>query len=101
MRWGKKIGPHTAELVTTILASRRHPEQTYRTLFGIFRLEKSYPGRLENAARRALHIGATSYRSLESILKNGLDKAPVPKPQSQSAPVLHTNIRGSGYYQNH
>lgn len=101
IRWGRTIGPHTGELVTAILASRRHPEQTYRTLFGIFRLDKSYPGRLENASRRALSIGATSYRSLESILKNGLDKTPATTPKSQPAPVLHANIRGAGYYQNH
>lgn len=101
VRWGNSIGPHTGELVSTILAARRHPEQAFRTLFGILRLDKSYPGRLENACRRALHIGATSYRSVESILKNGLDSHPVPKPPSQSAPVQHGNIRGAGYYQDH
>lgn len=100
VRWASGIGPHTAELVSAILAQRRHPEQAFRTLFGILRLDKSYPGRLENASRRALHIGATSYRSVESILKNGLDRHPVPKPPSQSAPVRHDNIRGAGYYQN-
>ena len=101
VRWGKKIGPNAGELVTIILAARRHPEQAYRTLFGIFRLDKSYPDRLENACCRALHIGATSYRSVESILKNGLDRQPVPEPQSQSSPVQHNNIRGADYYQNH
>jgi len=100
IRWGNSIGPHTGELVSVILATRRHPEQAYRTLFGIFRLEKTYPGRLENACQRALHIGATSYRSVESILKNGLDRQPVPKPQSNSVQVQHNNIRGASYYQN-
>lgn len=97
--WGNRIGPHTGKLVTVILARRRHPEQAFRTLFGIFRLDKSYPGRLEGACHRAMHIGATSYRSLESILKNGLDKNPIPKPQSQHIQVQHGNIRGADYYQ--
>lgn len=101
IRWANDIGPYTGKLATTILASRRHPEQTYRTLFGILRLDKSYPGRLENACRRALHIGSTSYRSVESILKNGLDRQPVPTPPCQSAPVQHDNIRGADYYQDH
>lgn len=100
-RWGNTIGPHTGELVSIILTSRRHPEQAYRTLFGILRLDKSYPGRLDNACRRALHIGTTSFRSVESILKNGLDRQPVHKPKPQPPKILHHNIRGANYYKNH
>mgnify|MGYP001418027260 CR=1 FL=1 len=45
------------------------------------RLGKRYGAeRLEAACRRALALGACSYKSLESILKQGLDAQPVPPP---------------------
>ena len=100
VNWATKIGPQTAQLTETILSSRAHPQQAYRTLFGILRLGKSYTeARLEAACGRALAIGSTSYRSVESILKNGLDAKPL-QEQETSTPIQHQNIRGSKYYQN-
>ena len=62
------------------------------------RLAKSYgDARLEAAARRALAIGANSYRSIESILNHRLDEHP-PEPIEPAAPIEHHNIRGSDYY---
>jgi transposase len=100
LRWAKKIGPHTVILTEKILAARAHPQQAYRSLLGIFRLGTSYTDqRLEAACSRALVIGATSFRSIESILKNGLDSKPVPSNHdNQTDPVQHQNIRGSAYY---
>src|SRR5262249_21232018 len=72
--WAADSGAATAQLVETILASRPHPQQGFRSCLGILRLGKSYGAeRLEAACRRALTIGACSYKSIESILKNGLD----------------------------
>ena len=51
----------------------------------------------EGAARRALAIGANSYRSIESILNHRLDEHP-PEPIEPAAPIEHHNIRGSHYY---
>lgn len=100
LRWAEKIGPHTARLTKSILESRSYPQQAYRTLLGILRLGKSYnEERLEAACKRALYIGATSYRSVESILKNGLDHKPLSAETEQAQPVRHHNIRGSRYYQ--
>ncbi len=98
------FGESTAELTQRIISSRAHPEQGYRTCLGILRLGKVYGReRLEAAAERALGINALSYRSLESILKNGLDRQVLPTPESNepssATPVLeHENIRGSHYY---
>lgn len=100
LRWSEKIGPQTNGLVRCILASRPHPQQAYRTILGIMRLGKSYSNqRLEAACNRALYIGSSSYRSVESILKNGLDSKPLPTTPSPVMPVKHQNIRGSQYYQ--
>ena len=79
-RWAEDIGPNTGALITTVLGSRRHPQQAFRSCLGILRLAKSYgDARLEAAARRALAIGANSYRSIESILNHRLDEHP-PEP---------------------
>lgn len=99
VRWAEKIGPHTVKLAEQVFASRVHPQQAYRSLLGIMRLGKSYTEpRLESACARALAIGSVSFRSVESILKNGLDTKPLPEHDACSRPITHDNIRGSQYY---
>lgn len=99
IRWAAKIGPQTKVLTETLLVQRAHPQQAYRTLLGILRLGKAYgEQRLEAACDRALHINALSYRSIESILKSGLDQKPLGKKEDDRTPIQHTNIRGAGYY---
>ncbi len=98
-RWAAKSGPATAELIALVMASRAHPQQGYRTCLGILRLGESHGAdRLEAASRRALAIGATSYRSMASILQKGLDSRPLPAREATEAPLMHENIRGAGYY---
>ena len=96
---GQQVGPSTGQLVEAILAAKRHPEQGYRSCLGILRLAKTYPPeRLEAAARRCLRARAYNFQSMDSILKNQLDRLPLPgDPPVQSA-VDHDNIRGSGYF---
>lgn len=99
--WAEKTGPQTAALVKGVMESRPHPEQGYRTCLGIMRLGKRYgERRLEAACHRALSVRALSYRSVESILKNGLDQKPL--PDHSARPVdrrHHDNLRGPDYYQ--
>lgn len=96
--WAGKIGISTQALVIQLLESRRYPEQAYRTCLGILRLGKRFSDeRLERACERALRAGATSYRSVESILKNGLDREPI-EPATEPTPIAHNNIRGQNYY---
>jgi hypothetical protein len=98
-RWARKIGPFCATLISAIIDSRPLPQQGFRSALGILRLEKDYGDlRLETACRRALEIGATSYSSLQSILKRGIDQTPLPEPSSSSEIGGHENIRGAGYY---
>ena len=99
-RWAAKIGPQTLQLAEAVLAARPYPQQAYRSLLGILRLAKSYTDqRLEAACQRALAIGTTSYRSIESILKNNLDRKPLLEDNEPTCPVEHQNIRGSRYYE--
>ena len=100
VRWAEKTGPATAELVAAILAARAHPQQGYRSALGIMRLGKAYgDARLEAACRRALLLGARSFKSVQSILKRHLDQQPLPSTDERSAePIAHPNIRGADYY---
>lgn len=98
-QWAEKIGVATTQVVTTILTSRRHPQQGYRACLGILRLAKAYSAeRLEAACERALTLGTCRYKSIESILKNHLDSQPVQQTTAQQLPQQHDNIRGPGYY---
>ena len=98
-RWAAKIGPQTALLAETLLAQRAYPQQAYRTLLGILRLVKVYgEQRLEAACERALHFNTLSYRSMESILKNGLDQRLPADKSDDGNPLQHSNIRGADYY---
>lgn len=99
IRWAAKTGGHTARLIEKILTSRPHPQQGFRPCLGIMRLAKRYgDDRLEAACERALHIRSYSYKSVESILKNGLDQQPLPQPQSRQLPLEHHNVRGAKYF---
>jgi transposase len=98
INWAKEHGPNISELVQTIMKTKAHPEQGYRSCLGIIRLEKQYPvERLEAAAKRALVSHAYSYKSIKSILENGLDSVPLEKP-AETTPITHANLRGSSYY---
>jgi transposase len=102
IHWASTLGPKTAELVEAILTERRHPEQGYRSCLGILRLERVYgKQRLEAACTRAVAVRARSYRHVDSILKNGLDRVPLPDVSAPAEPQLplHENIRGGTYYQ--
>ena len=102
VRWVGKAGEATAELAERIIASRPHPEQGFRACMGIKRLGETYgTERLEAACRRALAIQSPSYRSVKSILENGLDQKPLATPSSAPPPIEHENVRGADYYQRH
>ena len=98
--WAQTIGPATAALVEAILVDRPHPEQGYRSCLGILRLAKRYtPTRVEAACARAGSVAARSYRHVDSILKHGLDRSPVPEaPPALALPLTHEHVRGADYY---
>ena len=75
-----------------------HPEQGFRSCLGILRLGKRYGEvRLEAACNRALRVRARSYRHVESILKNGLDRVATTDEQTTLS-LTHENVRGRDYY---
>jgi transposase len=96
--WAQTVGPNCARVVEQILKDRPHPEQGYRSCLGIMRLGKAFgPQRVESACVRALHFGACSYASINSILKSKLDTQALEQELPLTSP-LHDNLRGSPYY---
>ncbi|MBO0756203.1 MAG: transposase, partial [Bradyrhizobiaceae bacterium] len=97
-RQADQTGPHTSALVEIIMRERTHPEQGFRSCLGILRLAKSYGReRLEAACSRAVEIGARSYTSVLSILKNNLDRKR-PATSADGPAIAHDNIRGPTYF---
>ena len=89
----------TGAFVSAILAGRTHPAQGFRSCLGVLRLGDRYGSeRLEAACARALAAGAIGYRSVDSILRNGLDRAPLPSAAPTRPRVDHANVRGATYY---
>jgi len=96
--WASKTGPATAALCRGIMAARPHPELGFRSCLGVLRLAERYtPERLEAACSRAHAMGATSYRSVRSILERGLDREPGGDTVTPPA-LMHVNVRGATYY---
>ena len=98
--WAKSIGPCTAQVIEHQLTDRPHPEHGYRACLGLLKLSRGYgKPRLEAACERALTIHSASYKSVASILKQGLDQQPLHDERSGQADLpLHSNVRGPGYY---
>jgi transposase len=102
LNWAGNIGPSTRTFVEKLLTSRKQPELSYRSCFGLLSLAKRYTQeRLEAACRRALLIGTERYSSVRTILQRDLDSQPLPEAETEAAPTLpvHENVRGAAYYQ--
>ncbi len=100
IRWVGKIGPAAAEVAERIIASRPHPQQGFQACRGLIRLGETHGSdRLEAACKRALAINSASYKSVNEILKQGLDKLPLPKTTAPTPVIEHENVRGAHYYQ--
>ena len=98
LKWAAEIGEQTAELISRVLNSRKHPEQAYRSSLGILNLAKKHsPERLEAASKRANTAGIRSYKGLNNILKNKLDQLEPEDALNLPLPG-HENIRAKNYY---
>ena len=100
VQWARTVGPHAAQVVERILESYPHPEMGYRSCLGIIRLGQRYPAkRVEAAAERALTTGAVSFKSIDSILRHGLDQQPLSDSTAVNPRTAHDNVRGAEYFQ--
>lgn len=99
LRWAQEIGPCTAQIIQNRLASRDHPEQTFRSCLGILGLAKRVGNaRLETACARALRSGLGSWRHIKNILDHHFDQLEPADPSCAPATAAHKNVRGTPYY---
>mgnify|MGYP000942125523 FL=1 len=97
--WGERIGAACAAVVRWQMEHRPHPEQGYRACLGLQRLARSYGAdRLEAACARAQSIRSPSFRTINAILKSGMDRQPLKPEPTQTSLPLHENVRGADYY---
>jgi transposase len=83
------VGAATGRLVEQMLADK--PVDRLRAAQGVVNLSKRYgPARLETACRRALAFGDASYRCVSSILRQDLDRLPLPPEAAAEGPVPRT-----------
>lgn len=96
LSWAEKIGPHTKEMIQSILESREYPVQTYRSCMGIMRFGKQYPNEImEKASREALDKKTCSYKYFSILVKQSAASISQTKPERI---IAHDNVRGSGAY---
>lgn len=99
LAWGTTAGSDVERLFETIMASKRHPEQGFRSCLGIMRLGKKVgKERLNAACRRALAIQGASYSCVRHILDNGQEMTPLQADVPPMRVINHDNVRGAGYY---
>jgi transposase len=98
IKWALNLGSPVKDIIETVLLSKEHPEQAYKTCLGILNLSKKYSvPRLVKACERAFRYECCSYKAIENILKNKME---VLNDEPDLSPRLpdHENIRGINYY---
>jgi hypothetical protein len=96
--WAVKIGANTAAVVEAILSTHRVEQQGYRACMALLKMsDKHTPERLEAACAKALrYTPSPSYKSIQTILKSGLDRAEEQTPTPDVSRFSFT--RGAEYY---
>jgi transposase len=90
----KQFGNHTEAFIEKLFTTKIYIEQTFNSCIGFFRYAGQYsPLRVEAACFRALQLPTVHYKTVEDILKKGLDKEVAPPIQNPIQGLYHENIR--------
>lgn len=96
----RHIGPYTYDYITKLILQYDYPEKGYKQAMGIVHLTRMYSReRVEKACQRAIQATRFSYRTIENILKVGMDQLELPFEEDKNHIPVHGNIRGAGHYQ--
>lgn len=100
LQWAQQQSVAIAEFIERLRQESDHEEKGLRAGSGIKRLCKDYGvDRVTAACRRALLINAYEYRSVKWILKENLDRLPLPQAEAEDANINHNNVRGGEYFE--
>jgi hypothetical protein len=97
----KGYGQGVESCINELFINCEYPETAYKRALGIFKLGQLYgKERLNNACKRAIMGDAVSYKRIENILKNNLDKYIEEQINFDQTHIpAHENIRGKESYQ--
>ena len=101
MQWARDVGPATTDLMERLLDPRHNfaGATRRRSGYGVRRLGDKYDlERVEEACRRVLAFDRVSYRSVERILRLGLDREALPDDPPSAPPIEHDQVRGASYF---
>jgi transposase len=98
--WAASIGKDTFRMIQELLASRRHPEQAFKSCMGILSLAaKCGNDDLNMACRKAWNWGRISYRDVKGYLEEILVQKSLNREDKQVYLFAnHKNIRGTAQY---
>lgn len=94
----KEIGPEAYDYMQKIIEQSPHPEAGIKSCRGLISLQKGFSAeRINKACRRAASYQDYSYRTIEEILKKGLDQQQDDEDKKKDLPK-HNNVRGKDYF---
>lgn len=94
-----KISSNAQSVITRLFATKKHPEQLYRSCEGILSLATKYEKTdFDKACILALELNACNYTFMENVLKNGMTKVSKQKTLDFKAGRDPNNVRGKDYY---
>jgi transposase len=97
IRWGDQIAPETGQVIRSVLESKQHPEQGYRSCMGILSLTKKYDKKdFVKACKKALSVNCLTYRFIDNTLKN--QTFLMSTDEILTKIPIHNNIRGKENY---
>jgi transposase len=89
LSWAAKTGEKTEEYIRSLLESKEHPEQAYRTCAAILRIASTTAKeRMEEACAVAVERRIYSYSYFSRLVED----------KKKQGPVIHENLRGKDYY---
>ena len=100
LSWARDQSREVEQVVQTILSSKPHPEQAYKSCDGIKALaRKSGRQKLIQACQKALEVNVCTYTFVKRVIENGMLKVDSERKEaSQRQLPFHSNIRGADYY---
>jgi transposase len=95
-----KHGQNVLEVITQLITGVDYPETAYKRANGVIQFHRAYGSeRLDNACKRALFAGTSSYKRIGNILKNNQDKLPFPEEENNIPHIpVHDNLRGASAF---
>lgn len=99
IEWASSISPKIKTVITTVLDSRSHPEQSYKSCMGILNLTKKYEKEeVIKACEKALETNCITYKFIKNTLENKTFNLSREEELHQLQIPYHENIRGKEFY---